>query len=138
MKFINNQNAETVIKLPTTAIEEFTIEDKHFIIKQPDYHIYQIIRKENVSIYYKWDKIIEFKGRSDHKEYCFSKPLRKKYLFINNKLYLYRNKRTFVKCFPPEYQDNIKCYIKENNIKIKKEPDNKMDQLITYCNTLFN
>ena len=138
LKFINNQNAETVIKLPTTAIEEFTIEDKHFIIKQPDYHIYQIIRKENVSIYYKWDKIIEFKGSNDYKNYSFSKPIRRMFLQINNNLYQYRNRRTFLKCFEPEYQAKIKSFIKENKIRFKKSPDVKLDQLITYCNTLFN
>lgn len=59
------------------------------------------------------------------------------YLLFNNELIKFKSKRTFFKLFPA-FKDELKKYIRQENLKMPgKRPENLI-KLTEYCNTLLN
>jgi hypothetical protein len=128
---------------PDDFISAFSLNDKFF----SKYNFrgvprfYQVVfDTDKLKCLYYWSKHVQETGNggnSDYYYYVFSDSERKGYLFIDGSFELYRNNRSFNDLFPQEVRPKIKQYLKTNYIKVSKSSDEKMKELLTYCQSLF-
>ena len=58
------------------------------------------------------------------------------FLITNDNFVKFKNKGTFFKAFP-NYKNDIKVFIKNEGLSIKKDSDSDLSTLVHYCNTLI-
>lgn len=59
-------------------------------------------------------------------------------LFNNNKFININKSSAFIKCFEKEKQNDIKSYLKKNNIKFKDASPKELKQLMEFCTTIIS
>ena len=60
------------------------------------------------------------------------------YLFDNNKLINVNRRSLFIKCFEKDKQNEIKYFMKKNNIIYKKASHQELKELMNYCSKLIS
>ena len=96
----------------------------------------QVIHEGNFSCVYFWEKEYSPDLHQGDKSYRFSDPLRQSNIVIQDLFYPYSGKRSFLKCFPKPIQLQIKSYLKEYRIKIRKVTNPEMKSLMVFINQL--
>ncbi len=99
-------------------------------------HIYQVLGSGPDYILYFWKKKFKLDNSFGATNHSFSRPVREMNLFIDNRILQYRNNKSFYSNFSPEKQAAIKEYLHKYKIRVKNATDNKMTELISYCNSL--
>lgn len=122
---ISNDRVDT-LKLQNRVF----IQNKFSEISTP---LIQVIVEGKYSMYLSWDKDYSFKSEVYGGSHIYSKEKRKVYLVINSVVSI-KNNKSFLNAFKLEYRENIKQFIKENKIKIKKASEFQLWQLMEYCN----
>lgn len=137
---INNSNVWVI--LPNEFISQFSINDKLFVklnFPEEGLKFYQLIfESEKFNCLYFWFKQ---KENSDHKRtvnsFKFTESKKKYYLVVENALKEYKNNTSFVKLFPPEIHSQIKEYLYAHKIKVSKNDDDTVKELMVFCNKLL-
>ena len=57
---------------------------------------------------------------------------KKSYIYWQSELHEFKGTRSFVRIFP-DRQPEIKAFIRQNKLKIRKLNDSQMHRLISYC-----
>ena len=96
----------------------------------------QVIYEGNYSCVYFWEKSYSPDLHDGEKYYQFSEPIRQSLLVVDDRFYPYAGKRSFLTCFPGQNQLQIKTYLKEKRIRIRKATDLEMQSLMEYLNQL--
>ena len=96
----------------------------------------QVIFEGRYSCVYFWEKAYKPDVQNGEKTYRFSDPMRQANIFFQGHFYPFAGKRSFLGCFPKQYQVPIKAYMKENRIRIRKAPDLVVQSLMGYINQL--
>ena len=130
-----------VIKLFKERIKEFTLDDKSFeLIAGHDSIniIYQVFGKGKYKILQHWQKKLNLSNVSGTSNYVFSKPLKSMYLQVDNQKIKYKNNKTFLSLINASNKTEVKNYLKQNKIKVKKASNQQLNELINFCNTFKN
>lgn len=124
-------------------ISTFSLGDKIF----SKYHFeggprfYQVVfDTEKLKCLYYWSKQVEVIANSGNLNYYrheFTDSEKKSYLKLNGSFEEYTNNRSFTDLFPQETKVMVRQYIKTNHIKVAKSSDEKITELLTYCNNLL-
>ena len=128
-----------IIKLFKERIKEFTLDDKYFeLISNSDSIniIYQVFGKGKYKILQHWQKKLNLSNVSGTSNYEFSKPFKSMYLQVDDQIIKYKNNRTFLSLISALNKAEVKNYLKQNKIKVKKASDQKLNKLTHFCNTL--
>ena len=128
-----------VIKLLKDKINNFLIGNEYFELiqdDQSDYIIYQVIGDGNYKILYRWQKWLKLSTDKESGGYLFTKPIKTTYLKINNEIFKYRNNRTFLSLMEDSKKQQVKKYLKQNKINVRRASDNELSELIKLCNSL--
>lgn len=126
------------ILLKKKNIEEFRIDGKLFrkySFPEKGTRYYQVVSKGDIFCLYFWKKHLDHSTLNS--TYHFTKQTKKSYLVKNNKAYIFRGRRKFRKIFPGEYSRDIRKYFRKNDIRIRREPDGRMQDLLEFCNQLI-
>ena len=67
----------------------------------------------------------------------FTESEKENYLLLDGSLKKYKNNRSFTKLFPNEIKARLREYIRNNHINVTKSSDEKIKELLTYCNSLL-
>lgn len=137
LKYVNPENITSSIMISKAWLESFSIENSRFIvldIPKNTNSIYQVLGNGNTVILYSWKKELKLNAANTNMEFYLHKE---QYVYSNNTLRKYHNTTSFLKLFPKENQIDIKEYIKKNRIHVKNASDQKMEELINYCNKLL-
>ncbi|MFC2089227.1 hypothetical protein ACFLT1_00515 [Bacteroidota bacterium] len=130
------------VLLPIEYVNSFTFNGlffKKYSLKNEAPSYFQVIAEtENLSCLYRWYKNRE---ESSHMvsflSYKFSNPIVRKYLLFDGEAHRYRNTRKFINPFPEYVHKALRTYIKSNKFNLKKISDQKMLQLMNYCQTVI-
>jgi hypothetical protein len=138
---INNNNSTEWIVPHNDFISVFSLGDKFF----SKYNFggvtrfYQVVNDiGKVKCLYYWSKQrfdsdnINYLGFSE-----FTKSEKENYLLLDGSLEKYKNNRTFTKLFPNEIRAQLREYIRNNHINVTNSSDEKIEELLTFCNSLL-
>ena len=138
---IKNNNSTELIVPHNDFISVFSLGDKFFSKYnfRGEPRFYQLVfDTEKVKCLYYWFKqkyvstnIINL----GFNEFTDSEKLN--YLILDGSLKQYKNNRSFTKLFPKEIKARVRIYIRNNRINVAKSSDEKIKELLTYCNTLL-
>lgn len=119
-------------------LESFSLEKAYFeIINTGDSSkkIYQVLGNDSIKVLYHWNKRLELDSRHGATNFVFTKPLRNSYLFHQSKFLKFKNNRQFIRFFRPQYQNEIKKYLRQKKLNLKKISDQQMTELLLFCNS---
>ncbi len=122
-------------------IDEYELEGKLFrrySFPETGTRIFQVIESGNLSCLYTWEKKFEHNPTSSWNVYSFTSPKKKRYVLINDQLFPFLTKRSFLKLFHEEYKKEISQYIRKNHIWLKEVQDKTMQQLMVFCNQIIH
>jgi hypothetical protein len=98
---------------------------------------YQVVSQGNFFCLYYWKK--EFnKGLSAHSFFAYSPEKHLSYLVIDNKIYHFKGRKSFLKLFPQKYNNDIKLFLRSNKLWIRNASDTQIRQLMDFCNELIS
>lgn len=140
---LRQNESPLLIVLTNEFISEFSIFNMQFIKTSFDKQkpvFYQAINDSGtVQCYYYWYKNRkETINDDDQFIYSFSGDKRRSFILKNEVLSRYSSNRSFRKLFPEDMGPQIKKYLKENKIKVKKASDQEIRDLVTHCQDLFD
>ena len=141
--FLQTEPIREGIILPLDFTSAFSLEGRSFTKSdfQGEPLWYQVVfDNDRLKCLYHWSKkVMETAGGGNYKysHFEFSNSKRQSYLFINGSFELYRNNRTFIDLFPQEVRAGLGHFMKTNRLKVSAISDEKMSELMTYCNTLI-
>jgi hypothetical protein len=139
LKYNNNLGSAGLIVLSDAWLEEFTFKGKSFkLIQTVDTlkRICQVIGTGRSRIFYFWRKDLNLDNFYGAKNHIFSTPRKEMKIGTDNHFDLFWNNKSFCSLFGPEKKNEIRNYIRKYNINVKKATDQKMTDLISFCNTL--
>ena len=67
----------------------------------------------------------------------FTQSEKENYLLLNGSLKKYNNNKSFTKLFPNEIRARLRGFIRNNHINVTKSGDEKIKELLTFCNSLL-
>ena len=141
LDFIDRSGAPGSIVLRNEWLETLIIDGFQFK-KYPDENglerFGQVIHEDNFSCVYFWEKEYTPDLQYGEKSYRFSDPKRQAYILTHGHFSPYSGRGSLLKCFPKPIQLQIKTYLKENRIRIRKVDDLQMQSLMVYINQLSN
>lgn len=139
LKYKLRTGATNLIIVSDAWVEAFSLNNIDFeIVTTTDTvkKIFQVIGNGPDRILYYWRKSLNLDSFYGASNYTFSEAKREMYILIDNKILKYTNNKSFYKLFDTEKRVNVKDFMRNNNIRVKKAPDQSMRELIDYCNTL--
>ncbi len=124
-------------------ISTFSLGDKIFskYLFDGGPRFYQVVfDTEKLECLYYWSKQVQETDNGGNLSYYrheFTDSKKKSYLKLNGSFENYTNNRSFTDLFPHDTKAMVRQYIKTNHIKIAKSSDEKIAELLTYCNYLL-
>lgn len=137
MGYIDSVNYKIIV-LNDNYIKDFSIHDKHFV------NISNYLNNKSVKGFYELIYTGEFVFiKSYKKEFLgvysnrypngkYSKTYTEKFIIKNNIKYTIKNKKSIFSVFP-EHKQEIKTYMKDNKIKLRKASNINLNNLMQYC-----
>ena len=139
MKFTNSSGAKSLIAISAAWLEEFDLNGVHFeAIAKADTvkAIFQVLGNGQNKILISFGKELLLDSFKSNRNHYFSEARKNMFVLSGEKITGFIGNRGFIKCFDPTKQDEIKKYIRKNNIQAKNASDLQLGELINYCNTL--
>jgi hypothetical protein len=139
LKYPHFSGNEDKIILNGEFIEEFEIDGRLFrkyTFPGTEPRFYQVVSQGNIYCLYHWKKEL-LKGLSGRSFFTYSPEKHLSYLVIDNKLYPFNSRQSFLKLLPLEYYKEIKMYLRSNKIWFRDASDIQIRQLMDFCNKLI-
>ncbi len=136
LKYKDMHGADNAIKISKAWLRKFYLDDKEFVLRRAGdggQQFFQVIGYDSLRVLYYWEKEMSLTKEVGKTNYQFSKAMKTMYLSKNDEFYRFRNNKSFVAYFDEGKRDDVKNYLSQNRINVKKASDGKMLDLITYC-----
>jgi len=133
--------ASSSLVLRNEWVESFSFENQRFVkMVGPDGKagFFQEVDNGPIACVYRWSKNYQLNLTSGVQGYYFTEPVRESYLVIDGHFHPYRNNSTFIKVFNADSRKQIKQFMRQSRIKVKRAPDSQIRHLVEYCNSLSN
>ncbi|GEM_PF-332636 len=138
MRYINQLGAADQLVVSDAWLQSFSIKGMKFeYLQMPDssWNIVQIIGEKPFEILVIWHKDLSLDTRHGATNHVFSKALKKTWLRNNELMQAFKNKRSFVKFFPKDFQSSLKKYMRKSHFSFKKASEESIDELLNFCKT---
>lgn len=139
LRFESNYKTVT-IKLNKEKMDGFTLGKRKFILikspGEPVPEIYQYFGDDQLMVLYHWEKELDLSSKSGNSFWSFSKPRKTMYLLIEKQKHRFKNNRTFLSLFEKPQKHEIKTFIKQNKINLKRISVTELNELIKFCNNV--
>jgi hypothetical protein len=136
-----NNNSIILFVPHNDFISAFSLGDKIFSKYnfQNEPRFYQVVfETEKLKCLYYWFKEKHLSEKLNYSGYNeFSESEKEKYLTLEGSFKQYKNNRSFTGLFPVEIRAHVKKYINNNHINVAKSSDEKIKELLSYCNSLL-
>lgn len=129
------------IILNNSAISEFSIGDKKFkkyFFKEKGFRFFQELSTGKSTCLYYWEKDFIPVNNSLESAYRYGSQHKDSYLLIADSLMQFRNKKTFIRCFPENHSGIMNGYIRKNKLNIKHITDEKMAGILRFYDGLIS
>lgn len=114
-------NERTIIKNPFAEIENEFIEQ---------------VFTGTYSAYISHKKEFFFQNIGAKTGHQYSEDINEKFIVREDKIYPFKNKKSFYKIFPDQNKKQIKQYLSTHHIKIKSIEFSQYDELAKFCNSI--
>jgi len=121
-------------------INEFEINGKLFRqynFSETNPCFYQVVTHGEIYCLYYWTKEMKLSGSSSDNLYKYMPEKKESFLVINQQLYAFKDRRSFLKLLPEENREEIKQFMKSNKIWLINAGVYQLQQLLSYCNELI-
>lgn len=121
-------------------LEKFTIGDTYFEmipVRDTVRQIAQVIGTGARRIVYTWTKELKLDSRLGSRSYVFTKAKKRAYLQSGQGCHEFLRNRSFVLLFDESQQPDIRKYLQQHHLNLKKATDSALSELIHYCHTTF-
>jgi hypothetical protein len=138
LKFIDETGAEQIIELSEAWLDSFSLENAHFKYVKTDNtsRIYQVLGNNEFRVFYYWRKNLKLNSSSATAHYAFSGPIKARFVFMNGSLKPYGSNSSFTGLFAPDFKDDIRKYLQDHQINMKKANDQAVSDLIDFISNL--
>lgn len=138
LRYADNQSPFNVIEVSKARLNGFDLDSRHFELLFPysDTCFYQVIGTGSIKFAYLWSRKLDLSTTSGNSAYYFSKPERSLYLLREGKLLGFRSNRGLTRLFGREFQPEIREYLRQHKIRVRKSPDEVMERLAGFLGTL--
>lgn len=137
-RYTENSGAVNQIIISDAWLESFSFNGLNFEIIRGEgtKDIYQVLGKGPFMILYKWSKELKLDTSYGATNYVFSNLKREMFLLHNGLKMKYWNNKSFLSLFNPEIKEDLKRYLKDQRINVKKADDRKLEDLITFSSRI--
>ena len=128
-----------LVILNNESISEFEIYQKVFRkynFPQTGERFFQVIPSDSMAFLLSWKKELIPSGSFTQKAFEYTREKRKFYLLLHNNLILLKGNSSFAKALP-DYIPEIRKYMKQNKIKLRKSDDGQLADLINFCGKIY-
>jgi hypothetical protein len=138
LQYADETGASNIIEISKAWLESFSLGNMNFKCLRPEKApvIYQVLGDGPLYILYHWWKDLKLDNSKGGANFVFAPSKKYQYVLIDDKLHSYGSKRSFISLFDPVHQDEIRNYIKDHRIIMKKASDQAMTGLIEYIGKL--
>jgi len=139
LKYKDAIGSTKLIEISLAWLESFTLNGFPFECideGNSNKRIYQVLGSGSKKILYHYQKDLLLHSQTISGLYYFSKTIREKYVYIDNRSAKFTNNNSFISDFSPSDQVLIKKYLRKQNINVKKANDLILTDLINYCKSL--
>ena len=139
--YINHNNSIIWVIPSNDFVSDFSLEGINFskFSFQGTPRFYQVIfDSEKIKCLYYWSKSkfdTDQTGKFNKVE--FKEDLRKNYLVLEGEYIKFNNNRSFTKSFPIEIRSAIQNYLGSNKIKVVKNSNDIIIELLAFCDSLL-
>lgn len=136
LNYTENSGAVNCIIISDAWLESFSFSGLNFEVINGEgiKEIFQVIGKGTFRVIYKWRKEYNLDTSYGATNYVFSSLKRGMFLLKNGSKMKYWNNKSFLSLFNPEIKDDLKEYLKDQRINVRKADVRKIEALITFSN----
>ncbi len=140
LTYNTNQNLKRKIILNTKVIDQFDLDDRHFIkdtFNLPKVEFLELAGEAfHIKCYLSYYKNYGFNDKPNSKGFGYSKLITSRFLLINNKLVSFRTKKDFLKLIPSDIRPVALKYIKNSQLRFKHWNYVQYKNLFEYLNEI--
>jgi len=139
LNYNTTNGANQLIVLSKAWLTEFALNGSTYKLLEASglpKRIYQVIGNGEILLLYYWSKDMVHDNLSGTPVYKFTVPKKVLFIYQNNQIRKFRNNRSFLKLFSGTEQQEIKKYLRQQKVNVKKANIKQMSKLIDYCNKL--
>jgi len=138
LEYTNETGTSDIIEVSKAWLESFRLGGKDFQLLDlgNGERFYQILGEGPVFILFFFRKDLTLEHTSRGSNYTFTPPFRSQFVLIGGTLNAFRKKRSLISIFDPGKEQEIKKYIKDRKLDLKKASDHDMTELINFINNL--
>lgn len=137
LDYVDQHGAPASVVLRNNWVDQFEIEGqtfKKFVDQHGKVRFGQVVFEGPFSCVFFWKKDYTPELQNGKKTYSFSEPIREAVLIRDGLSCHFRNRRSFLNCFPREERARAKAYLKEEDIKFRKAGPEEMERLMNRIN----
>jgi hypothetical protein len=133
-QFPDNTNPFNVIQISCAWLEEFSLEGMRFkyLVNGTRQEIYQVFGEGSLTLACQWRKTLDLDGAVGSYLFRFSDAKRDMFLVKDGQFISVNSNRGLLRCLTPPMQDEVRSFMKKNNIKINKSSDQLLGQLVIF------
>lgn len=125
--------------VPDVYLDEFHMNGRTFrkmTVDNKKERIYEVVSEGHFTMLISYEKTYNLNRNANDRNYRFSNIVIDRYILFNDELKKFKRPGSFRKCFPKEIQDEIKRYMKDQNINFKRSGLTEIRSLMQYINSL--
>jgi hypothetical protein len=137
-RFIDASGAVRIIELSDAWLEQFCLDGQCFQMTGAEgsaREIYQVIGDGEVRLLRKWTKSIKLDNAPGSVRQYITPPVMEQFVLFRGRLTKFTGNRGFLACFPPEDQEGIKSFMRQEGIGVKFSSDEALSRLMDFCNS---
>ena len=138
LKYMDEKGAFNIIEVSKSWLKEFHLGNKYFIYMDfgNGKNFYQVLGKNRVKLLYHWFKFLKLDMGTNSGNFTFTPAIKSSYILKDNELRPFRNKRGLIEILGQQHKKEIKRFMRQNGIKLKKASEEEMTELINYLGDL--
>lgn len=140
LKYVNQFGSTSMIEISNAWLEKFEIYGSQFeLFSEADTtkRIYQVLGDHKFKVLYYRKKDLLLDNMKTIRNHYFTDVKRDMFVLFGNRIISYNSNRSFVRIFDESKRDLIKKYAKAKGIRVKSANDQKMNDLVNYCSSLY-
>lgn len=125
--------------VPDVYLDGFHMNGRTFrkmTVDNKNERIYEVVSEGHFTLLISYEKTYNLSRDANDRNYRFSNIVIDRYILFNDELKKFKRPRSFRRCFPKDIQDEIKTYMKDQNINFKKSSLTEIRSLMQYINSL--
>lgn len=131
---LNGENYPVILNTPfLDSVRTEGVTFIHNSYQEIDQPFVQLIYKGKISCVASIKKDLDFNNIGVNTGYGYSREIREYYLIINDLAYQFNNKWSFLKNFSAAKRSVVRNQISIDKVKFKRIDDNKLKQLVEFC-----